>query len=99
MTLDFDYYYHFSIDFIPKYILFDLKNHRKIVITIQILFDRTRIVDNKMFVVHTEKSFRNLTKSTRNQIVFNISRLDWNQTDIRLVQNQSVHGKYNLISG
>ena len=28
--------------------------------------------------VHTEKSFRNLIKSTRNQIVFTIFRLIWN---------------------
>ena len=48
--------------------------------------------------VHTEKSFRNLVESTRNQIVFTISRLIWNQTDVRLIQNQSEYGKYNLIS-
>ena len=36
--------------------------------------------------VHTEKSFRNLIKSTRNQIVFTIFRLIWNQTDVHLVQ-------------
>ena len=46
----------------------------------------------------TEKSFRNLIKSTRNQIVFTISRLIWNRTDIRLVPNQSENGKYSLIS-
>ena len=49
--------------------------------------------------VYAEKSFRNLIKSNRNQIVFNIFRLIWNQTDIHLVQNQSESGKYNLISG
>ena len=48
---------------------------------------------------HTEKSFRNLIKSTRNQNVINIFRLIWNQTDVRLVPNQSENGKYNLISG
>ena len=37
--------------------------------------------------LHTEKSFRNLIKSTRNQIVFTIFRLIWNQTDVRLVPN------------
>ena len=43
--------------------------------------------------------FRNLIKSNRDQIVFTILRLIWNQMDsIRLVLNQSVHGKYNLIS-
>ena len=39
--------------------------------------------------VHTEKSFRNLVKSNRNQIVFIIFQLIWNQTNVRLVQNQS----------
>ena len=48
--------------------------------------------------VHTEKSFRNLIKSTWNQIVFTMHRLIWNQTGVRFVPNQSVHGKYNLIS-
>ena len=43
----------------------------------------------------TEKSFR--SKSTRNRIVFTMHRLIWNQTDVRLVSNQLVHGKYNLI--
>ena len=32
----------------------------------------------------TEKSFRNVIKSNRNQIVFIIFRLIWNQTDVRL---------------
>ena len=49
--------------------------------------------------LHTEKSFRNLITSIRNQIVFSISRLIWNQPDVRLVPNQSENGKYNLISG
>ena len=34
---------------------------------------------------HKEKSFRNLVKSNRNQIVFTIFRLIWNQTDVRLL--------------
>ena len=38
--------------------------------------------------LHTEKSFRILIISNRNQIVFTIFRLFWNQTDVR----------YNLIS-
>ena len=50
-------------------------------------------------VVHTEKSFLNLIKSTRNQIVFTIFRLIWIQMDVRLDPNQSENGKYNLISG
>ena len=44
--------------------------------------------------MHTEKSFRNLVKSNRNQIVFTIFRLIWNQ----MVPNQSENGKWNLIS-
>ena len=34
---------------------------------------------------HTEKTFRNLIKLTRNQIVFTIFRLIWHQTDVCLV--------------
>ena len=34
---------------------------------------------------HTQKSFRSLIKSNRNQIVFIMHRLIWNQTDIRLL--------------
>ena len=51
------------------------------------------------YAIHAEKYFQNLIKSTRNQIVFTIFRLIWNQTDIRLDPNQSENGKYNLISG
>ena len=47
----------------------------------------------------TEIYFLNLIKSTRNQIVFTILHLIWNQTDFRLDPNQLVYGKYNLISG
>ena len=47
---------------------------------------------------HThENFFRNRIKSHWNQIVFTIFRLIWNQTDVRLVPNQSENGKYNLI--
>ena len=35
---------------------------------------------------HTEKSFRNRIKSNQNQIVFTFFRLNWIQTDIRLMQ-------------
>ena len=42
-------------------------------------------------LLHAEKSFRN-------QIVFTIFQLIWNRTDVRLVPNQSVHGKCNRIS-
>ena len=54
---------------------------------------------NKFQWVHTEKSFRNLIKSNPIQVVFTMHRLIWDQTEVRLVPNQSVHGKYNLISG
>ena len=35
--------------------------------------------------IHTEKSFRNIIKSNRNQIVFTIFWLIWNQTEVRLL--------------
>ena len=41
--------------------------------------------------------FRNLIKSTRNQIVFTIFRLIWIQMDARLNPNQSKNCEYNLI--
>ena len=47
---------------------------------------------------HTEKYFRNLIKSNRNQIIFTILRLIWKQTDtVRLVPNELENGEYNLI--
>ena len=49
--------------------------------------------------VHIDNFFRNLIKSTRNQIVFTIFQLTWIQTDVRLDTNQSENGQYNLISG
>ena len=49
-------------------------------------------------VLHTEKYSPNLIKSNRNQIVFTMHRLIWDQTDVRLVPNQSENGKYNMIS-
>ena len=50
------------------------------------------------YAIHVEKSFGNLIKSTRNQIVFTMHRLIWIQTTVRLDPNQSENGKYNLIS-
>ena len=50
----------------------------------------------RALIVYTK---RNLIKLTCKQIVFTNFRLIWNQTDVRLVPNQSVHGKYSLISG
>ena len=61
-------------------------------------FCETLDLDHSEFliIVHTEKSFWNLIKSIRNQIVFTIFWLIWNQTDsVRLVSNQSEYGKYN----
>ena len=49
------------------------------------------------FMSHTEKYFRNLIKSNRNQIVFTMHPLIWNQTDVCLVPDQSENDKYNLI--
>ena len=46
----------------------------------------------------TEKFFRSLIKSTWYRIVFTIFQLIWIQADVRLDQNQSEIGKYNLIS-
>ena len=51
-----------------------------------------------VYSLDTENSFRNPIESNRNQIVFTIFQLIWNQTDVCLVPNQSVHSKYNLIS-
>ena len=48
---------------------------------------------------HRENFFKNLIKSTWNQIVFTISWLFWTQTDVRLDPNQLEIRKYNLISG
>ena len=50
-----------------------------------------------VFSAHTEKSFRSIFKSNRNQIVFTIFRLIWNQIDVRFNPNQLENGKYNLI--
>ena len=46
----------------------------------------------------TEKFFRNLIKSNRNQNAFTTFRLIWNKMDVHFVIYQSEHGKYNLIS-
>ena len=48
--------------------------------------------------LHTEKSFWNLVKSTRNQTAFTIFQLIWIETEVRLDPNQSENGKYNQIS-
>ena len=47
--------------------------------------------------LHMEKYFRKLIKSNRNQIVYTIFQLIWNQTDVCFVPNQSEGGEYNLI--
>ena len=66
-----------------------------------LFWNRTELTDSKSksVRVHTDKSFWNLIKSTRNQIVFTIFRLIWIQIDVRLDPNQSKNGKYNLILG
>ena len=54
--------------------------------------------ESRVIVIRSVYTQRNLIKSNRNQIVFTICRLIWNQTGVRLVPNQSKNGKYNLIS-
>ena len=49
--------------------------------------------------IRTEKSFKNLIKSTRYQIVFTIFRLIWIQTDVRLDPTQLENDKCSLMSG
>ena len=56
------------------------------------------IRSNVCSLLPSEKYFPNLITSNRNQIVFTIFRLIWNQTDVRLVPNQLENSKYNLIS-
>ena len=51
----------------------------------------------QLHLPHTEKSFRNLIKSNRIQIVFTILGFIWIETNARLFSNQSENGKYNLI--
>ena len=54
----------------------------------------------KEFSPYTQGNFfLNLVESTRNQIVFTMHQLIWNQTEVRLDPNQSENGKYNLILG
>ena len=50
----------------------------------------------EFFHIYTQKSFRNLIKSNRNQIIFTIFGLIWNQTEVRLVPNQSENGKIKI---
>ena len=73
---------------------YDLEKQKKIK-TSQNRFER---VSENIYQLHTEKSFRNLIKSIRNQIVSIIFLLIWKQTYVRLVPNQSENGKYNLNS-
>ena len=56
------------------------------------------IISTGYVQVHKEKTFWNLVNSHRNQILFTICRLIWNQTDVHLAPNQSKNGEYNLIS-
>ena len=50
-------------------------------------------------ILHKEIFFWNLIELNRNQIIFTIFQLIWNETEIRLVPKQSESGKYNLILG
>ena len=63
-------------------------------------FFRLTVQQVSMQIIYTQRIFsQNLVKSNRNQIVFTIFRLIWNQTDsVRLVPNKSENSKYNLIS-
>ena len=53
-----------------------------------------------MLYIHVEKSTYDFRYTNRNQILFTVFRLIFNQTEFRLVLNQSKNGKckYNLIS-
>ena len=57
------------------------------------VLDATEVASvGQIAVLHSEKSFPNLIKSNWNKIVFTIIWLIWNQTDVRLVPNQSENG-------
>ena len=51
-----------------------------------------------LYIMYTVIYFWYLIKSNWNQNVFTILRFMWNQTDVRLVPDQSESPKYNLIS-
>ena len=53
------------------------------------------IRQSSMITIHADKFFRNLIKSNRNQIVFTIFRLIYNQTEYSLYPNQWECGIYN----
>ena len=55
-------------------------------------------LQTKSYYVETEKSAFASSYINRNHIVFSIFRLILNQTEFRLVANQSKNGKINLIS-
>ena len=93
--------YHFPTDLTPIGIPIGAIIYQIMVITIQIWSDsgRSRKYSTLLTLrLHTEKSFRNLIKSNRNQIVFTMHRLILTQKGIRLDPNQSENRKYNLIS-
>jgi len=56
------------------------------------------LIKLSVWTVRKVQCFETCIKSNRNLIVFTIFWLIWNQTDVRLVPNQSANGKYNLIS-
>ena len=56
-------------------------------------------VCNVLILVSTRREFFfEIIKSNLNKIAYTILWFIWNQTDVRLVPNQSENGKYNLIS-
>ena len=63
-----------------------------------LIFDRLkRAPDCKFYNVHTGKSFRNIIKPNRNQIVLTIFRLIWIQTDVRLDPNRDNEGLMDIL--
>ena len=87
------------------HILINEKSNREILGFFKISRDKSRPkiepgsreLNPSYTLLHTEKSCRNLIKSNRNQIVFTMHRLIWNQTYFGLVPNQLENGNYNLI--
>jgi len=55
-------------------------------------------IDLHMAATHIELFSKSYQINLKSDCIYHI-RLIWNQTDVRLVPNQSENGKYNLISG
>ena len=52
-----------------------------------------------VFISRLHRNYSTYREILLNHIVFTIFRLNWNQTDVRLIPNQLENGKYNLIPG